>query len=126
MAVKAYLKNASVSPRKAQVLAALVRGRSVSDALTILEHTPRRSALLVKKTIASARANAEHNHGYRPDTLMISEISVTPGARSRRFRPIAHGQANPFERKTSNIRVMVDGVKREVKKPATSAKKETK
>lgn len=124
MAAEAYLKGARVSPRKAAVVASLVRGRSVSDALVILEHTPRRSALLVRKTVASAKANAEHNHGYKPDSLTITSISVTPGTRLKRWRPIFHGGANPYQHKTSNIKVVVDGQKREVKKP--TAKKETK
>ncbi len=107
-----------MSPRKVAVVAALVRGHSVEDALTILEHTPRRSALAVKKVIMSAKANADHNHGYKPATLQITEISVTPGPRTKRYRPAAHGRALPFERKSSHIRVIVDGEKREAKKPA--------
>jgi large subunit ribosomal protein L22 len=93
--------------------------------LTILEHTPRRSALAVKKAVMSAKANADHNHGYKPATLQITEISVTPGPRLKRYRPAAHGRALPFQRKTSHIRVVVDGDKREVKKPA-KAKTEAK
>ena len=85
MAVKAIAKGVKMSPRKVAVVAALVRGRSVSDALTILEHTPRRSAIAVQKVIESARANAEHNHNYKPATLQITEISVTPGPRLKRF-----------------------------------------
>jgi len=115
-----------MSPRKVAVVAALVRGRSVADALTILEHTPRRSATAVKKAVMSAQANADHNHGYKPATLQITEISVTPGPRLKRYRPAAHGRALPFQRKTSHIRVVVDGEKREVKKPATKAKAEAK
>jgi large subunit ribosomal protein L22 len=72
-------KGVKMSPRKVAVVAALVRGRSVADALTILEHTPRRSAASVSETIKSARANAEHNHSFKPDTLTITEISVTAG-----------------------------------------------
>ena len=125
MAVKAVAKGVSMSPRKVAVVAALVRGRTVADALVILEHTPRRSALPVKKTIQSARANAEHNHNFKPDTLRIIEISVTPGPRLKRFRPAAHGRALPFQRRTSHIRVVVDGEQRAAKKPAkASAKKE--
>jgi large subunit ribosomal protein L22 len=128
MAVQAVAKGVRLSPRKVAVVAALVRGRSVEDALTILEHTPRRSALAVKKAVASAKANADHNHGYKPATLVITEISVTPGPRLKRFRPISHGRAHPFQRKTSHIRVVVDGEKREAKKPAAKAapKKEAK
>lgn len=110
-----------MSPRKVSVVAALVRGRTVSDAITILDHTPRRSAKAIQETIKSAKANAEHNHGYKPASLIITEISVTPGPRFKRFRPAARGRALPFERKTSHIRVVVDGEKREIKK--TAAKK---
>jgi large subunit ribosomal protein L22 len=125
MAVKAIAKGVHMSPRKVAVVAALVRGRSVDDALTILEHTPRRSALAVKKAIMSARANADHNHGYKPATLQITEISVTPGPRLKRYRPAAHGRALPFQRKTSHIRVIVDGEIREAKKPAAKAAPKT-
>lgn len=114
----AVSKGIRISPRKVAVVAALVRGRSVEDAITILEHTPRRAALAVKETVKSARANAEHNHSYKPNTLVITEISVTPGARFKRWRPAARGRALPFERKTSQVRVVVDGDKREIKKPA--------
>lgn len=109
-----------MSPRKVGVVASLVRGRSVEDALTILEHTPRRSALPVIKAIQSAKANADHNHGYKPQTLRIIEITVNHGARIKRYRPAAHGRALPFMRRTSHIRVVVDGEKREVKKPSAS------
>lgn len=128
MAVQAIAKGIQMSPRKVAVVAALVRGRSVEDALTILSHTPRRSAQPVIKVINSAKANADHNHGYKPATLQITEIFVTPGPRIKRFRPAAHGRALPFQRKSSHIRVVVDGEKREVKKPAATAtdKKETK
>ena len=112
-----------MSPRKVAVVAALVRGRSVEEALVILDHTPRRSALAVKKVIMSARANADHNHGYKPATLQITEISVSPGPRIKRYRPAAHGRALPFQRKSSHIRVIVDGEKREAKKPAKPATK---
>lgn len=126
MTVKAIAKGVSMSPRKVGVVAALVRGRTVADALVILEHTPRRSALPVKKVIESARANADHNHSLKPDTLRIVEISVTPGARLKRYRPAAHGRALPFQRRTSHIRVVVDGEARVAKKPAKAAEKETK
>lgn len=129
MSVKALSRNVHMSPRKVGVVAALVRGRSVADALIILEHTPRRSALAVKNTVKSAKANAEHNHSLKPDTLMITEISVTPGPRLKRYRPAARGRALPFERKTSHIRVVVDGEKRVSKKAVAKAEetpKETK
>jgi large subunit ribosomal protein L22 len=118
MPVQAIAKGVRMSPRKVGVVAALVRGRTVADALVILEHTPRRSAEPVAKVIASAKANAEHNHNLKPDTLKIVEISVTPGQRLKRYRPAARGRALPFQRRTSHIRVVVDGEARVAKKVA--------
>ncbi len=122
MNVQAIAKGVRMSPRKVGVVASLVRGRTVADALVILEHTPRRTALAVTKTIKSAQANADHNHNLKPDTLKIVEISVTPGPRLKRFRPAAHGRALPFMRRTSHIRVVVDGEARVAKKPAKETK----
>ena len=124
MGVLAVAKGVRMSPRKVGVVADLVRGRTVADALVILEHTPRRSALAVLKTVKSAQANADHNHNLKPDTLKIVEISVSPGPRLKRFRPAAHGRALPFQRRTSHIRVVVDGEVRAPKK--TKAEKEAK
>jgi large subunit ribosomal protein L22 len=130
MAVQAIAKGVRMSPRKIAVVAALVRGRSVADALIILEHTPRRSALAVRKVIESAKANADHNHNIKPDTLRITEITVNHGPRIKRFRPAAHGRALPFQRRSSHIRVIVDGDVRIAKKPvsktADATVKETK
>jgi large subunit ribosomal protein L22 len=112
----AFQKGVRLSPRKVAVVASLVRGRSVEDALTILEYTPRRAALLVREAIKSAAANAEHNHSYKPNTLEITEISVMAGPRLKRFIPAARGRARRFQRKTSHIRVVVEGQKREIKK----------
>lgn len=126
MAVQAIAKNVRISPRKVSVVASLVRGRTVEDALVILEHTPRRAAVQVAKTIKSARANADHNHGFKPDTLRITEISVTPGVRYKRYRPVSRGMAHPFQRRTSHIRVVVDGDMKPVKKAPAKVVEEKK
>src|SRR3989344_8434312 len=118
MAVQAVYKGVRMSPRKVGVVAALVRGRSLADAVVILDHTPRRAATAVKKAIVSARANAEHNHNYKPDSLYISQISIGAGPRYRRYRAAARGRARKYQHKTSHIMVLVEGEKREAKKPA--------
>ncbi|MCA9332461.1 50S ribosomal protein L22 [Candidatus Saccharibacteria bacterium] len=115
MSVTAKAKGVRMSPRKVGVVASLVRGRTVKDALVILDHTSRRAALPVKKVIESARANAENNHNFKPDTLNIISITVTPGASYKRYRPAAHGRALPFQRRSSHISVIVDGDKRPAK-----------
>jgi large subunit ribosomal protein L22 len=128
MAVKAESKGVRMSPRKVAAVAHLVRGRTVADALTILEHTPRRAAMPVIKTIKSAQANATHNHNYKGDTLYISEITVNHGPRTKRFRPAAMGRALPYQKRSSHIRVMVEGEQRAAAKPKAEkpAKEENK
>lgn len=118
MSVHASAKSVRLSPRKVSVVAALVRGRTVDDAITILNHTPRRSAVAVRKVIESARANADHNHNYKPDTLHITAIRVSAGPSIKRYRPAAMGRALPFQRRSSHIYVEVDGEIRAPKKPA--------
>ncbi len=122
MSVKASAMGVRMSPRKVGVVASLVRGRTVADALTILEHTPRRSAVPVRKVIESARANADNNHNYKPETLVIESITVTPGPRIKRYRPASHGRALPFQRKSSHIYVQVNGEIRAPKKAVTTEK----
>ncbi len=127
MPVHAIARGVRISPRKVSVVASLVRGRTVADALVILENTPRNAAKAVYKTIASARANADNNHNYKVETLRITEITVTPGPRLKRIRPAAHGRALPFQKKTAHISVTVDGEARATKKTATKpVVKETK
>lgn len=122
LTVRAYAKGVDIAPRKVSIVAALVRNRTVADALVILEHVPRRSALPVKKAIESAKANAANNHGLDPKTLIISTLSVTTGKRLKRFKPHMRGTALPFQKKTSNILVVVTGTEKP-KKPAATVKK---
>jgi large subunit ribosomal protein L22 len=116
--VRAYVKGEDQAPRKVSLVASLVRGRSVADALVILDHTPKRSALVVRKAIASAAANASNNHGLDVKTLQISTLSVTAGPRTKRFKPASRGRALPFQKKSSHILVEVTGELKAVKKPA--------
>ncbi|MEO6727362.1 MAG: 50S ribosomal protein L22 [Candidatus Saccharimonas sp.] len=115
--VRAYIKGVDQAPRKVSLVAALVRGRNVADAVVILDHTPKRSALAVKKAIQSAAANATNNHGLDAKTLTISTLSVTAGPRLRRFKPASRGRALPFEKKTTHILVEVAGLEKVKKKP---------
>ena len=116
--VRAYAKGVDQAPRKVSLVASLVRGRTVADALVILDHVPRRSSLTVKKTIESARANAINNHGLDGNSLVISTLSVTVGTRLKRFKPASRGRALPFQKKTSNILVVVSGTEKPKKAPA--------
>lgn len=119
--VRAVAKGVDQTPRKVSLVAALVRNRTVADALVILEHVPKRAALPVKKVIESAKANAVNNHGLDAKTLTITTLSVTTGPRLRRFKPASRGRALPFEKKTSHILVEVSGAEKQKKKPVAKA-----
>lgn len=116
--VRANIKGIALAPRKVSIVADLVRGRSVADALVILSHTPRRSALAVAKAISSAQANAINTHGLEGKSLVISTLSVSAGPRLKRFKPHMRGMALPFQKKTSHIMVEVTGTEKPKKKPA--------
>lgn len=120
--VRAYAKGVDLAPRKVSIVASLVRNRTVADALVILDHVPRRSALPIKKAIQSAAANATEA-GLDTKTLKISKLSVTVGKRLKRFKPHMRGMALPFQKKSSNILVEVSGAPKPKKKPAAPAKK---
>ena len=107
--VKASAKGIDMTPRKIGEVASLVRGRTVADALVILEHTPRRAAGPVVKVINSAKANATHNHNAKGDDLVITTLDVSPGARMKRYRPVARGSAHPYQKRTTHITVVVSG-----------------
>lgn len=123
----AYIKGVDSMPRKAGVVASLVRDRYVADALVILENTPRRAARAVKKAIESANANLLNTGvSIDPKTIRIARISVTAGTRIRRYVPASRGRALPYEKVSSNIFIEVAGEEK-AKKPAEKAvKKEEK
>lgn len=123
--VRSYAKGVDLAPRKVSIVASLVRGRSVADAIVILNHTPRRPATAVRKAIESAQANAVNNHGFDGKTLVIKTISVTTGTRMKRFKPASRGRALPFQKKSSNILVEVTGELKPKKAPAKAAEAKT-
>lgn len=119
-------KGVTQAPRKVSLVAALIRGRTVADALIILDHTPKRAALPVKKAILSAKANAANNHKLDEKSLIISELTVTVGTRLKRFRAGARGMAKPYQKKTSHIHVALMGdTKKATPKKAAAASSST-
>jgi large subunit ribosomal protein L22 len=116
MESKAVLSLAHVSPRKARLVADLVRGRDVGDAIEVLTFTRKKTASLIKILIESAVANAEYkakraNEDLDIDNLYIKTIFVDQGPTQRRFRPRARGMATPIQKKTSHITVVLDAVR---------------
>ena len=114
----AYIKGVDSQPRKVSIVASLVRDRYVSDAVVILENTPRRAAKAVRKAIESATANLLQSGSIDTKTIYINRISVTAGTRMRRYVPANRGRALPFEKISSNIFVEVCGEEKVKKAPA--------
>ena len=101
--MKASLKNYRQSPRKVRLVADLVRGKKVSQALLELDFLPKRASEVMTKLIASATANAENNFKVKQEDLVIKEISVDQGVTLKRYRPRARGVAKRINKRTSNI-----------------------
>ena len=100
MKVKANHKNARISAQKARLVANMVRGKQVEDALNILTFSPQKAATLVRKVVLSAIANAENNEGADVDLLKISEIFIDKASSLKRFRARAKGRGNRIEKQT--------------------------
>ena len=107
MAVRAFARNLRVTPRRARLVADLVRGRGVNEALSLLSIENKKSAPLIAKVIKSAAANAEVNEGMNKDNLIITKIIVNEGQALKRFLPRAKGSASRMKHRLSHIEVVV-------------------
>ena len=107
MEVAAKLRYARISPQKCRLVADLVRGMPVERALQTLTFSDKKAAVLVKKVLESAIANAEHNEGADIDELKISKIYVDEGPVMKRMHARAKGRGNRISKRTSHITVMV-------------------
>ena len=107
MQVTSTYRYARISAFKAREVTRAIQGRSASDALDLLAFSPKKDALLVKKTLKSAIANAENNNSLRVDTLLVKEAVVGEGPTSKRFRARARGSASPLRKRTSHIRIIL-------------------
>ena len=85
MQVSAILRHARLSPQKCRLVADLVRGQPVGDALAVLAFTPKKGAMIIRKVLESAIANAEHNHGADIDELKVTRIEVDEAPVAKRF-----------------------------------------
>lgn len=107
MEVAAKLKGAPISAQKARLVADQIRGKNVEEALTLLSFSPKKAAVLVKKVLNSAIANAEHNEGADIDELAVSTIFVDEGLTMKRIKPRAKGRADRILKRTCHITVKV-------------------
>lgn len=114
--VKAIARYIRMSPSKVRRVLDQIRGKSYRDALILLEFMPYRSCQPILKVLRSAVANAEHNDGLDPTTLIVSQAYADQGPVLKRFRPRAQGRAYRRHRPTCHITVVVAPLVEEGKK----------
>ena len=104
---RATLKFARISSRKVKLVADLIRGKDVDEALAIMKFTPKASSEVLEKLLKSAIANAENNHGMKHEKLYVAEIFANQGPTLKRIRPAAKGSAVRIRKRTSHITIVL-------------------
>jgi large subunit ribosomal protein L22 len=107
METKAILRGVRLSEQKGRLVADLIRGKKVDQALNILAFSPKKGAAIIKKVLESAIANAEHNDGADIDELKVKTIYVEQGSVLKRFTARAKGQGNRISKQSCHIYVTV-------------------
>jgi large subunit ribosomal protein L22 len=107
MEVKAVEKYIRISPKKARLVANIVRGQNAKKALVTLKFTPKKAAKIIHKAVKSAVANAENNFNAEGEKLIIKSISVDGGPSLKRIQPVSKGMAHSILKRTSHITVVV-------------------
>ena len=107
METRATLRGVRLSVDKGRLVADLIRGKKVDQALNILQFTQKKAAVIIQKVLESAIANAEHNDGADIDELKITSIFVEQGASLRRFTARAKGRGNQIRKPTCHVYVTV-------------------
>ena len=101
--MKAYLKNARISPKKLRVIAEVIRGLEAKEALDLIKFMPKKGADIMYKLLASAVANAQHNDMAEVEGLKIHLISVDKGVVYKRGHAVGRGRYHRLLKRTSNV-----------------------
>ncbi len=107
METKAILRGARLSAQKGRLVADLIRGKPVDQAINILAFTPKKGAAIIKKVLESAIANAEHNDGADIDGLKVKTIHVERAMFLKRFQARAKGRGNRVTKQSCHIFITV-------------------
>lgn len=107
MSVRSVLKYARISSQKARQVTRAITGMPVSQALSVLDFTPKKAAFLVGKTLRSAIANAENNHEQDASEFIVQSATATPGPALSRIMPRARGSAAPIKKRMTHITVII-------------------
>lgn len=114
--IKAQLNHLRIAPRKVRAVADVIRGQDADAAKAQLKYLTRRSAAPVEKLLNSAIASAKHNLGLDENYLYIKEIVVDEGMKLKRYKPKGFGMTMPIQKKTSNVKLVLDELPEEKKK----------
>ncbi len=101
--VRAELKDALQSPQKIRLVARLIAGKSVPEAMDILDLTNKKAAQILKKVLKSAVANAENNENLDPESLYLSEVQINEGSKLKRFRFVSRGGVHGYVKRRSHV-----------------------
>ena len=104
---RAILRYSRISSSKVKIVADLIRGKNVEEALAILQFTPKAASKKLEKLLKSAIANAENNQGMNRGNLIVSEIYANQGPTLKRIRPAAKGSAVRIRKRTSHVTIVV-------------------
>ena len=104
---RATLKFARISSRKVKIVADLIRGKDIDEALAIVKYAPKASSEIIEKLLKSAIANAENNHHMEHSKLYVAEIYANQGPTLKRIRPAAKGSAVRIRKRTSHITIVL-------------------
>lgn len=107
METRAVLRGVRLSAQKGRQVADLVRGKPVEQAINTLNFTPKKAALIIRKVLESAIANAEHNEGADIDELRVTAIHVEEGTALKRSRAKAKGRGTRIQKPTCHVYVSV-------------------
>ncbi|MDE5545127.1 MAG: 50S ribosomal protein L22 [Malacoplasma sp.] len=133
MQAKASQANIHVSPRKAKLVCDLIKNRPVTEALTILENTHKKTAIFLKKLLHQAIANATNNHAMQADKLYVYTVVANQGSTLKRTMPRAKGSADLIRKRHTHLKIVlsddqnerkkeIDAIKKRIKKRATNNK----
>lgn len=119
----AYQKFIHETPRKLRLVADAIRGQKVINALNVLKFSTKHASSTIEKILVQAKSNAMNVHSAPEKSLIVKTIIVEEGPRIKRWRPVARGMAHAIVKRTSHVKIVVEGDKPEMAKQTPLVKK---
>lgn len=123
MEIVAIAKNVRISPEKVKLVIDSIKKLSPKEALENLQFVNKKASAILKKVINSAIANAKHNFGLEEEGLIFKEIAVSKGMVFKRYQPVSRGRVHHILKRTSHIKVVLEGKEKKASKVNQESKK---